>query len=136
MKRHATAVWKGTGKDGKGNLTTQSKALSTNLYSADARFGDGVGTNPEELIAAAHAGCFTMKLAFILADAGFDPQILETKCVVEIKDGTVTSSNLTLNATVDGVEQDKFEEFVENALKNCPISKLLKTEISVDATLN
>ncbi|WNM20409.1 OsmC family peroxiredoxin [Flavobacterium capsici] len=136
MKRNATAVWNGTGKDGKGNLTTQSGVLSTTQYSFSSRFEDGIGTNPEELIAAAHAGCFTMKLAFNLQAEGFAADELQTKGEVILADGTVTESNLTLKATVSGISEAKFEELVRDAEANCPISKLLTAKITVNYTLN
>lgn len=136
MKRNATAVWTGTGKDGKGHLTTQSTTLNKTQYSFSSRFEEGVGTNPEELIAAAHAGCFTMKLSFNLSNAGFTPGTLETKCVVTLENGSVTSSALTLKAQVDGISSDKFAELVKDAELNCPISKLLDTDISVEYSLN
>jgi lipoyl-dependent peroxiredoxin len=136
MKRNATAVWNGTGKDGKGNLTTQSGVLSATQYSFSSRFEDGIGTNPEELIAAAHAGCFTMKLAFNLQAEGFAADELQTKGEVVLADGTVTESNLTLKATVSGISEAKFEELVRDAEANCPISKLLNTKITVNYTLN
>lgn len=136
MKRKGTAVWYGAGKEGKGHLTTQSGTLKETQYSWSSRFEEGIGTNPEELIAAAHAGCFTMKLSFLLTAAGFTPERLESTSVVTLEKGSVTSSAITLNATVPGVDEEKFEEAVRDAEKNCTISKLLNTEISVDYTLN
>lgn len=136
MKRNATALWLGTGKDGKGHLTTQSGVLDKNQYSFSSRFEQGIGTNPEELVAAAHAGCFSMKLAFVLVGAGFEPKSLETKCVIDLVDGTIITSHLTLNAIVPGIPKDKFDECVSDAEKNCPISKLLDTKISVEASLS
>lgn len=135
MKRNATAVWNGSGKEGAGTLTTQSTVLNKTQYSFKTRFEDGVGTNPEELIAAAHAGCFTMKLSFNIDEAGFTATELQTKCDVNFENGAVTQSHLTLNATVPGISQEKFDELVADAEKNCPISKLLNTAISVNATL-
>lgn len=136
MKRHATAVWNGSGKEGKGNLTTQSTVLNKTQYSFGSRFEEGIGTNPEELIAAAHAGCFTMKLSFNLGEAGFVPTELETKCQITFEDGAITKSHLILTATVDGISEDKFAELVKDAENNCPISKVLNTAISVEHTLN
>ncbi|MBX3044418.1 MAG: OsmC family protein [Candidatus Kapabacteria bacterium] len=136
MKRTATAVWNGSGKEGKGHLSTQSTVLSKTQYSFSSRFEEGIGTNPEELIAAAHAGCFTMKLSFNLGGAGFTPDSLETKCEIKFEDGAVVSSHLILKAVVDGIDADKFAELVTDAEKNCPISQLLKTAISVEYTLN
>ena len=135
MKRNATAVWEGTGKEGKGNLTTQSTVLNKTQYSFNSRFAEGVGTNPEELIAAAHAGCFTMKLSFNLSEAGFTPENLETKCDITFENGVITSSHLVLNAKVAEITKEKFDALVADAEANCPISKLLNTKISVEATL-
>ena len=135
MKRNATAVWLG-GKDGKGNLTTQSNVLTNTAYSFKSRFEQGIGTNPEELVAAAHSGCFTMKLAINLENAGFIPEKLETRGEVTIDNGTITTSYLNLKATISGISQEKFQELVKDAEKNCPVSKLLNAQIIVDATLN
>jgi lipoyl-dependent peroxiredoxin len=135
MKRNATAVWQGSGKEGKGSLTTQSTVLNASQYSFNTRFADGIGTNPEELIAAAHAGCFTMKLSFNIDGAGFTATELTTKCDIALENGSITNSHLTLVAKVDGLSQEKFAELVADAEKNCPISKLLNTTITVDASL-
>jgi osmotically inducible protein OsmC len=132
MKRNATAVWEGSGKEGKGHLTTQSTVLTETQYSYGSRFEEGVGTNPEELIAAAHAGCFSMKLSFVLGAAGFVPEKLETKCVITLENGAITSSHLILNAKVPGIDPVKFEEAVKEAEQNCPVSKLLNTEITTE----
>lgn len=135
MKRNAKAVWQGTGKNGAGNVSTQSGVLNQNQFSFKSRFEQGIGTNPEELVAAAHAGCFSMKLAFVIDAAGFQVETLETGCDIDLVDGTIISSHLTLRAIVPGISQEKFNECVADAEKNCPISKLLNTKISVDATL-
>jgi len=135
MKRTATAVWNGSGKEGKGNLTTQSTTLNKTQYSFSSRFENGVGTNPEELIAAAHAGCFTMKLTFDLGAAGFTPDSLETTAEVTLDNGTITTSRLTLKAKVPGISKEKFDEVAAGAKANCPVSKVLNAEISLDATL-
>lgn len=135
MKRTATAVWNGSGKDGKGNLTTQSTTLNKTQYSYKSRFEEGVGTNPEELIAAAHAGCFTMKLSFVLGGAGFEPESIETSSVVELADGVITSSHLTVKAKVPGISADKFAEAAKDAKENCPVSKVLNATITMDASL-
>src|SRR5437868_12066047 len=134
MNRHATAVWHGSGKEGKGDLTTQSTVLNKIQYSAKSRFEEGPGTNPEELIAAAHAGCFTMKLSFVLGEAGFTPDELETKCVITLESGTITKSHLTVKGKVPGIDKQKFDECAENARANCPVSKLLNSEISMEAS--
>ncbi len=135
MKRHATAVWNGSGKEGSGHLTTQSSVLNETQYSFNSRFAEGKGTNPEELVAAAHAGCFTMKLSFVLGEAGFTPEKLETTAEVTLENGSITSSHLTLKAKVPGISKEKFDASVLDAEKNCPISKLFNTSITVDASL-
>ncbi len=136
MKRKATAVWNGTIKEGKGNLSTQSEVLHKTPYSFNTRFEDEKGTNPEELIGAAHAGCFTMQLSANLSKEGFSPVTLETEATITFENGSITRSHLVLNAKVPGVSQEKFEELVNHAKENCPISKLLNTEISLESTLN
>ena len=135
MKRKASAVWTGSGKDGKGNLTTQSSVLNKTQYSFNSRFAEGVGTNPEELVAAAHAGCFSMKLSFILGDAGFTPDEINTDCFVTIEEGKVTQSQLVLKAKVPGISKEKFSACAEEAKKTCPISNALSIPISLDASL-
>lgn len=135
MKRNATAVWEGTGKEGKGHLSTQSNVLDKTQYSYLSRFENGTGTNPEELVAAAHAGCFTMKLSFVLNAGGFTADKIETKCVITLGDGAITESHLTVNATIPDITEEKFKEAVEDAKANCPISKLLNTTITHEATL-
>ncbi|SHI85210.1 OsmC family protein [Flavobacterium terrae] len=136
MKRKATAVWNGSGKDGKGHLTTQSTVLNNTQYSFSSRFEEGVGTNPEELIGAAHSGCFTMKLAFNLQAAGFTAEELKTDCEIVFEDGSIVASNLNLTAKVPDIDNSKFEELVRDAETNCPISKLLNTKINVTFKLN
>jgi osmotically inducible protein OsmC len=135
MIRNATAVWNGSGKEGNGHLTTQSTVLNETQYSFLSRFEQGVGTNPEELVAAAHGGCFTMKLSFVLGAAGFIPDSIETKCEITFVDGAVTKSHLIVKASVPGIDDAKFQECVKDAEANCPISKLLNTAISSEATL-
>ncbi len=135
MKRHATAVWNGSGKEGNGQLTTQSTALNNVQYSFNSRFAEGVGTNPEELIAAAHAGCFSMKLSFVLGAAGFTPERLESTAHISLEDGTITASHIVLKAKVPGISQEKFDECAADAKANCPVSKLLNANITLDATL-
>ncbi len=139
MIRKAKAAWQGTGKDGTGNLTTDSGVLSSTPYSFKTRFESEKGTNPEELIAAAHAGCFTMALAFQLQGAGFTPTELTTESAISLdKDGDgfkISKSHLTLRANVPGIEQAKFEELARAAEKNCPVSKVLNAEISMEFTL-
>ena len=135
MIRHASAVWNGSGKEGKGTVSSQSGVLQQTQYSFNSRFADGIGTNPEELVAAAHAGCFTMKLSFVLGEAGFTPESLETKCEITFENGAVTKSHLIVNGKVPGISKEKFDECVKDAEENCPISKLLNTAISSEATL-
>lgn len=135
MKRNATAIWQGSGKEGKGSLSTQSGTLANNQYSYKSRFEEGIGTNPEELIAAAHAGCFNMKLSFCLDAMGFTATELNSKCDITLEAGAITASHITLNAKVPGITQEKFDEAVADAKANCPISKLLNTAISVQAKL-
>lgn len=136
MKRNASAVWQGSIKEGKGKLTTQSSTLKDTQYSFKSRFEEGTGTNPEELVAAAHAGCFAMQLSAFLTEEGFEPEELNTKCEITLKDGSITQSHLILKAKVKDIEESKFEELVKKAEKNCPISKLLSTKISTEFTLN
>jgi osmotically inducible protein OsmC len=135
MKRTATAVWNGSGKDGKGQLTTQSTTLKNTQYSYKSRFEEGVGTNPEELIAAAHAGCFAMKLSFVLGGAGFTPDSLEVTSTVTLEEGVIKSSHLELKAKVPGISAEKFKESADDAKANCPVSKALNMEITLDAKL-
>lgn len=135
MKRHATAVWSGTGKEGKGTLETQSNTLKNTQYSYKSRFEEGTGTNPEELVAAAHAGCFAMKLSFVLGEAGFTPDRLEATSNINFENGVLTESHLVLKAKVPGISKEKFNECVKNAEENCPISKALKMKISSEAVL-
>ncbi len=138
MIRHATAVWNGSGKEGKGNLTTESNVLNGTSYNFRKRYENEAGTNPEELIAAAHAGCFTMKLSFTLNEARFTADSLETKCEITFENGAVTKSHLIVKAIVPNIEEQKFQECVTKAEKECPISKLLNPAISIssEAKLN
>lgn len=137
MKRSATAVWEGTGKEGKGRVSTHSGVLKDDSYSYITRFENSPGTNPEELIAAAHAGCFSMKLAFNITKAGFTPGRIETSCEVTLDagKGEVTNSDLKVRVSAQGLDQAKFKELADDAKANCPISKLLKCAISLNATL-
>ena len=136
--RSASARYEGLGKDGKGHISTQSGLLTDAQYGFNTRFEDGPGTNPEELIAAAHAGCFTTALAFALAGAGKTQGNLETKAKVTLeKDGdgfTITRSDLTLTGHVDGMERDEFERIANEAKAGCPVSKVLNCDITLDTT--
>ena len=136
MKRNATAVWNGTGKEGTGHLSTQSTTLSKTQYSFNSRFADGVGTNPEELVAAAHAGCFAMKLSFVLNAAGFTADNIDVKCDIVVENGNITNSHLNVSAIVPGIGQEKFDECMEDVKANCIISKLLNTGKTYEVRLN
>ncbi len=140
--RRATAKWNGTGLEGKGTLSTFSGALADRPYSTHARFGDetgNAGTNPEELIAAAHAGCYAMALSFMLTGAGHPPESLEVKATLKAEspdvNWTITQVKLDLTAKVPGLDAAKFKELTELAKKNCPVSKALNVEIILDARL-
>ena len=140
MKRTATAVWNGTLKEGKGTLTAPGGAFKNTPYSFGSRFENGAGTNPEELIAAAHAGCFAMALSGELAGAGFKPEQLDAKSEVSLenvpgKGWNVTASHLILKGKVPGIDAAKFQELANKAKTNCPISKLLNATITLDAQL-
>jgi osmotically inducible protein OsmC len=135
MKRHATAVWNGSGKEGSGHLTTQSTTLNQTQYSFNSRFAEGVGTNPEELVAAAHAGCFSMKLSFNLSEAGFVPDEIETKATVNFENGAIVEITLDVKVKAQGISTDQFNELANDAKQNCPISKLLNTKITMNASL-
>jgi osmotically inducible protein OsmC len=141
MNRSASAVWHGGLKDGKGTISTQSTAVKDLQYSFGSRFESGVGTNPEELLGAAHAGCFSMALSAQFTEAGLKPETIDTTAVVTLeilKDGgpTITRIHLTTKVTAPGVDQAKFEELANNAKNGCPLSKVLKAaEITLDAQL-
>jgi osmotically inducible protein OsmC len=135
MKRNATAVWNGSLKEGSGKITTQSKTLDSTQYSFKSRFEEGVGTNPEELVAAAHAGCFTMQLSAFIGETSAVIESIETKCDINLVEGTIIGSHLTVNAKISGISSETFQELVTKAEKNCPISKLFNTEITTTATL-
>ncbi len=138
MKRNATAVWNGTGKDGKGIVSTQSGVLKDNQYSFKTRFEDGIGTNPEELIAAAHASCFSMKLSFNISAEGTTPEEINTKADVNLnpEKGEIDTIHLTVKVKASGLSQEKFDELVADAKENCPVSKVLKgATITIDAEL-
>ena len=137
MSKYANAQWQGA-KEGKGTITTETKALNNAPFTFASRFGDAKdGTNPEELVAAAHAGCFSMKFAIVLSEAGFTADKIDTKCDITFGNGAISKSHLTVNATVPGISNEKFQECAKDAKENCPISKSLSSnmEISMDATL-
>jgi osmotically inducible protein OsmC len=140
MKRNASAIWQGNLKNGKGSLTTDSTVLNQTQYSFGSRFESGVGTNPEELIAAAHAGCFTMALAAALEGAGFTADTLETTAAVTLENNpqtswTISAIHLTTKAKIPGIAKEKFAEVAAGAKANCPVSRVLKAAITLDATL-
>ena len=140
MKRTASAVWQGSLKTGKGTLTAPGGALKNTEYSFGSRFESGAGTNPEELIAAAHAGCFAMALSAELGKAGFTPDRLEATAEVSLDNvppagWTVTASHLVLTAKIPGIDRAKFEEIAAAAKAGCPISRLLKAAITMTAKL-
>ena len=134
--RTASAQWQGTGKEGKGALSTQSGVLSTTPYGFNTRFGDTKGTNPEELLAASHAGCFSMALAFALTAAGFAPDSIATSAAVTLEsDGPgfkIAKSALKLEAKVPNIPRDQFQKIAEGAKADCPISKVLNAEITLE----
>ncbi len=140
MKRTATAVWKGSLKEGSGSLTAPGGALNHTQYSFASRFASGTGTNPEELIAAAHAGCFAMALSATLGEAGLTPTSLDATAEVSLdnvppKGWTVTASHLVLKAKIPNIDAAKFAELAAKAKANCPISRLLNATITLDAAL-
>jgi osmotically inducible protein OsmC len=133
--RTASANWQGTGKEGKGKVSTQSTVLNNTQYSFLTRFENGVGTNPEELIGAAHASCFSMKLSFVLNEAGFTASNIDTVSKITFEDGKITNAHLELKASVPGISPEQFAEAAKNAKENCPISLLLNTNITLEAKL-
>lgn len=137
INRRAKAVWNGSGKDGKGYVSTGSGVLDNTQYSFNTRFEEGNGTNPEELIAAAHAGCFAMKLSFDLGAAGYTPEKLDATAVVSLDPQKleVVKSHITLKASIPGISEEEFQKIAAEAKESCPISRLLNTEIVLDASL-
>jgi osmotically inducible protein OsmC len=139
MKRTASANWLGDLKQGKGSLTTQSGVLKGTPYSFTTRFENGIGTNPEELIAAAHAGCFTMALSAFLGRAGFTPERLSTQAALTLEqvqgDWTITAIHLDTTARIPGIGREKFDEIAADAKANCPVSRVLNAKITLDAKL-
>ncbi len=133
--RQASANWKGTGMEGVGTISTQSTTLDKAQLSFKTRFADGVGTNPEELIGAAHAGCFSMQFSFLLNEAGFTADNIDTNAKVTFEDGTITTIQLDLTATIPNITNEQFQETAAKAKEVCPVSKLLKAEITLTANL-
>ncbi len=138
IKKHASATWEGSIKEGLGHITTESDVLKNQPYGFNHRFEGAAGTNPEELIAAAHAGCFTMALSLQLAEHGIDPQILNTKATVSLEKGdagfSVTKSHLEFTAKLNGADETAFRKALDAAKTGCPISKLLNCDIELDVT--
>lgn len=139
MKRTASAQWRGDLKSGNGTISTATKTLSNAPYSFHTRFEEGQGTNPEELLAAAHAGCFSMALSAQLAQAGLTAESIETTCAISLEkqpDGfAITESHLDLKARVPGASKEAFDAAVQNAKVGCPVSKLYKTNITLTAQM-
>ncbi len=135
MKRNATALWTGTGKEGTGSLTTQSNLVKNLPYTWATRFENAAGSNPEELIAAAHAGCYSMKLSFLTEKAGFKTDSIETTCTVNLENGAIIESHLVVKAKVPGCTAEQFAEIAEEARVTCPISKSLSGQITLEASL-
>ncbi|MEY4539670.1 MAG: hypothetical protein RLZZ306_1427 [Bacteroidota bacterium] len=133
--RQASANWKGTGMEGIGTVSTQSATLDKTQLSFKTRFAEGVGTNPEELIGAAHAGCFSMQFSFLLNEAGFTADNIDTNAQVTFEDGTITLIQLELKATIPNITNEQFQETATKAKEVCPVSKLLKAEITLTANL-
>lgn len=135
MKRKAQAVWNGNIKQGNGHLTTESTVLNQTQYSFNSRFSDGIGTNPEELLAAAHSGCFTMKLSLDLTEAGYEVKELKTNSTIILDGGKITRSTLDLQAVVPGIDHDTFQEIAKKAEKTCPVSNAFNFDIILNAEL-
>ena len=135
MKRSATAVWHGSGKEGSGHLSTVNKVLDQTKYSWHSRFEHAPGTNPEELLAAAHAGCFSMKLSFVLGHSGVTPEEINTTCEVTLENGAITQSHLTVKVKATGITQEKFDHAIKEAKETCPISKSITANVTAEAVL-
>lgn len=137
IKRTANAVWNGSVKEGKGKITTQSKVLDNSAYSFTSRFGAAPNTNPDELLAASHAGCYAMALSLILGKAGFTPDSLDVTATVSMDEAnlSITGSHLSLKASIPDIDSAKFEECANEAKDHCPISKALSIKITLEASL-
>jgi len=135
IKRSATAHWIGTGKEGQGTLSTPSQVLENTRYGFQSRFADGPGTNPEELLGAAHAGCFSMKLAFNLEGAGFTAQSIQTTSAVILEDGAIKDIELSTEVKAEGLDDAQFQKLAEDAKANCPVSKLFNANMTLKAVL-
>jgi lipoyl-dependent peroxiredoxin len=132
MKRHATAVWKGSGKEGTGTISTETGVLKEINYDWKSRFADGTNTNPEELIAAAHASCFSMKLSFLIGNAGSTADRIETRCEVSLENGSITASHLIVKAEAAGLTREQIASCIEDARQNCPVSKILSIPVTLE----
>ena len=139
MIKKASAVWQGDIKNGGGTISTETGVLNKAPYGFKSRFEDGPGTNPEELIAAAHAGCFSMAFSLMVGEAGFTPEKIETQAAVSIEKQSegfaITSSRLTMSAKIPGIDEATFQKLAQQAKEGCPVSKLLNADISLQATL-
>lgn len=135
FNRRASVNWQGTGMEGSGSVTTQSTVLNKTQLSFKTRFEQGIGTNPEELIGAAHAGCFTMQLSFLISEAGYVPTNLDTQAKVFFEDGTIPKIELDLIGEVPGVSDEEFQKLAEKAKEICPVSKLLNANIDLNIVL-
>ena len=136
MIRSSTATWEGSGFNGEGRLTTGSSVLYEVPYDFNSRFGETtMRTNPEELLAAAHASCFTMKLSFVLGEAGFVAESLQTTANISFENGSIVRLKLILSATIPGISKELFDESVADAERNCPISRILNTKITIEASV-
>lgn len=135
MKRTASAVWSGTGKEGNGSISTESKVINSASYSHRTRFTDAEGTSPEELIAAAHAACYSMKLSFVIVAGGMTAEKIETNCTVTIESGSITNSHLVVKASIPGATAEQLKTWADDAKANCPVSKVLNAEITLEASL-
>lgn len=133
--RKAKAHWEGSGKEGQGTISTESTAMDEVKYAFGSRFEEGVGTNPEELVGAAHSGCYTMQLSFLLNEEDFVADTLDTDAHVTFEDGEITKIKLVTKGTVPNISKEKFEEIAQKAKKVCPMSKLVKADVTLEATL-
>ncbi|MBL7931703.1 MAG: OsmC family peroxiredoxin [Bacteroidia bacterium] len=135
MKRSSTVVWQGSGKDGSGQVSMQSGLLKDARFAYATRFSNDEGTNPEELIAAAHASCFSMKLSFMIQEAGFNTEELRTKCTIVFENGSITESQLEVEAKIPQIAGDRFKQIVEQARTDCPVSRALNVNVTLKANL-
>ncbi|MCE3225786.1 MAG: peroxiredoxin, OsmC subfamily [Bacteroidetes bacterium] len=135
IKRSSTVVWHGTGKEGSGKVSTESTVIENSAFAYNTRFLNEKGTNPEELIAAAHASCFTMKLSFVLNENNYTADTIETKCTVSLDKGGIKSSHLVVKAKVHDLDDEEFQSYAEKTMNECPVSKALSIEITMEATL-